>query len=212
MLSWLYVVSESPDYPNASLAALTTDFFVRCVALSSPYVLYYLIWHNGMGWKSLCRNNGVEVFSTLCLFLKVVLYTLYCASFPGSWAFGIDVHALLAHATNLPPTAWIFFAAWMAVGQALNLGIYNAIGKVGVYYGFKMGHHVPWVTGFPFNVVSRHPQYIGSYCSFTALLPSLWTAAGFSNALPGLYAFVFICYVLVSKMEESDENPEEKDA
>jgi hypothetical protein len=45
--------------------------------------------------------------------------------------------------------------------QALNVGIYRAIGNPGVYYGFKLGHHVPWHTGFPFNVVS-HPQYVGS--------------------------------------------------
>lgn len=41
--------------------------------------------------------------------------------------------------------------------QALNVGIYNAIGHAGVYYGFKLGHRVPWHTGFPFNVVA-HPQ------------------------------------------------------
>ena len=41
------------------------------------------------------------------------------------------------------------------------MGIYNAIGADGVYYGFKLGKTVPWVTGFPFNVTS-HPQYIGS--------------------------------------------------
>ena len=43
--------------------------------------------------------------------------------------------------------------------QALNVGIYKAIGHAGVYYGFKLGHHVPWHTGFPFNVVA-HPQCV----------------------------------------------------
>ncbi len=45
--------------------------------------------------------------------------------------------------------------------QWLNVGIFKAIGHAGVYYGFKLGHTVPWVSGFPFNVVS-HPQYVGS--------------------------------------------------
>ena len=52
---------------------------------------------------------------------------------------------------------WLAAAALLAVGQALNVGIYRAIGHPGVYYGFKMGHVVPWVDGFPFNVVA-HPQ------------------------------------------------------
>ncbi len=34
-------------------------------------------------------------------------------------------------------------------------------GHDGVYYGFKLGVKVPWVTGWPFNTVS-HPQYVGS--------------------------------------------------
>lgn len=37
--------------------------------------------------------------------------------------------------------------------QWLNVGIFRAIGHAGVYYGFKLGHTIPWVDGFPFNVV-----------------------------------------------------------
>ena len=47
------------------------------------------------------------------------------------------------------------------VGQLLNAAIYNAIGKAGVYYGYKIGVPVPWCTGFPFNVFTMHPQYAG---------------------------------------------------
>jgi len=48
------------------------------------------------------------------------------------------------------------------VGQFLNVATYTAIGKVGVYYGYKFGFHVPWCNGFPFNVITSHPQYLGS--------------------------------------------------
>ncbi len=57
--------------------------------------------------------------------------------------------------------------------QALNIGIYRAIGHVGVYYGFKLGHQVPWVEGFPFNVVS-HPQYVGAVLSVWGVVLTLW--------------------------------------
>ena len=43
----------------------------------------------------------------------------------------------------------------------LNLSIYHAIGRDGVYYGCRLGKDVPWVSGWPFNVV-QHPQYVGS--------------------------------------------------
>ena len=48
--------------------------------------------------------------------------------------------------------------------QTLNVSMYNAIGKNGVYYGEKLGSKVPWCTSFPFSVVS-HPQYVGSVLS-----------------------------------------------
>lgn len=51
-----------------------------------------------------------------------------------------------------------------SVLQTLNVSMYNAIGKKGVYYGEKLGSKVPWCTSFPFNVVS-HPQYVGSVLS-----------------------------------------------
>lgn len=50
----------------------------------------------------------------------------------------------------------------VALGQILNVGIYRAIGKKGVYYGCKFDQHAAWCTGFPFNVVTAHPQYLGS--------------------------------------------------
>lgn len=70
------------------------------------------------------------------------------------------------------------------------MGIYRAIGEAGVYYGFKLGHTVPWHSGFPFNVVS-HPQYIGSVASVIAFAvlvmgqaPSgLWILAGYWTLL-----------------------------
>ncbi len=51
-----------------------------------------------------------------------------------------------------------------SVLQTLNVSMYNAIGKKGVYYGEKLGSKVPWCTSFPFSVVS-HPQYVGSVLS-----------------------------------------------
>lgn len=55
---------------------------------------------------------------------------------------------------------WIWLVHALVLGQGLNSAIYRAIGKAGVYYGYRLGEPVPWVTGFPFSVVP-HPQYFG---------------------------------------------------
>ena len=43
-----------------------------------------------------------------------------------------------------------------------------------VYYGFKLGHKVPWVTGFPFNLGISHPQYVGATLTLWGLAALLW--------------------------------------
>ena len=42
--------------------------------------------------------------------------------------------------------------------------------------GFKLGHTIPWVEGFPFNVVN-HPQYVGSVLSVWGAAALVWTQA-----------------------------------
>jgi len=70
----------------------------------------------------------------------------------------------------------------IALGQGLNTAIYRAIGKAGVYYGYRLGEEVPWVTGFPFSVFP-HPQYFGVcvcvmgvniFCATTAHVQAGW--------------------------------------
>lgn len=84
-------------------------------------------------------------------------------------------------------------------GQVLNAGIYRAIGHKGVYYGFKLGHTIPWVDGFPFTVV-RHPQYVGSVATVVggACLCSGMVAPG---ELWALTSYWTLLYVLTGIME-----------
>ncbi|KAJ8599221.1 hypothetical protein CTAYLR_006399 [Chrysophaeum taylorii] len=63
---------------------------------------------------------------------------------------------------TLFPFALVVGMQLVLIGQILNVGIYRAIGKAGVYYGCKFDQHAEWCTGFPFNVVTAHPQYLGS--------------------------------------------------
>mmetsp|Transcript_2108 Transcript_2108/g.7127 ORF Transcript_2108/g.7127 Transcript_2108/m.7127 type:complete len:265 (-) Transcript_2108:383-1177(-) len=88
----------------------------------------------------------------------------------------------------------------VVVGQVLNAGIYRAIGKNGVYYGCKFNQNVPWCTGFPFNVVTAHPQYLGSvFTTFGAAL-ALATehhvkAGWFGLAIAQAALYLYMAYV-----------------
>ena len=76
-------------------------------------------------------------------------------------------------------------------------GIYRAIGKAGVYYGYKFGVAVPWCTGFPFTLGLAHPQYLGSAATaYGCVLLSLTAAhvpggyGGLAHAQALLYAYM----------------------
>ena len=82
------------------------------------------------------------------------------------------------------PSSGVEYGTWgvclfmIVFGQALNFGIYYAIGETGVYYGFKLGKEVPWHHGFPFVIGSvpiPHPQYLGSILSLWGVIPIVWS-------------------------------------
>ena len=81
--------------------------------------------------------------------------------------------------------------------HAIAAGIYRAIGKAGVYYGYKFGVAVPWCTGFPFTLGLAHPQYLGSAATaYGCVLLSLTAAhvpggyGGLAHAQALLYAYM----------------------
>lgn len=50
----------------------------------------------------------------------------------------------------------------IVIGQGLNVAVFNALGGIGVYYGYEFGYSVKMVTCFPYNVSwISDPQYIG---------------------------------------------------
>ena len=56
-------------------------------------------------------------------------------------------------------------------GQLLNFAVYYKLGNRGVYYGRELGYkNLPIIKSFPYNVISFHPQYIGSIMSIWSFM------------------------------------------
>jgi methylene-fatty-acyl-phospholipid synthase len=95
---------------------------------------------------------------------------------------------------------WLAFLLLVSYGQSLNVGIFHAIGTAGVYYGFKLGHQIPWVTGWPFDTVS-HPQYVGSVLTVWGCVALLWSQAP-PAALLALAGFWTLVYAATAVQEQ----------
>jgi methylene-fatty-acyl-phospholipid synthase len=52
-------------------------------------------------------------------------------------------------------------ALLILAGQLLNLSVFRVLGRVGVFYGNRLGQPVPWRRTFPFTWF-EHPQYLGT--------------------------------------------------
>lgn len=166
------------------------------------------------------RKGAVEVFESMAWMLKGKAFIITTATdlkLPSSVAYflpscptalqfsSIAFWYVLRKPEGIDPSAisllhFLVGGALVAAGQTLNAGIYRAIGHPGVYYGFKLGHTIPWVTGFPFNVV-RHPQYVGSVMSVVGAAVLLWSQA--PSGLGLLTAYWTSLYVITGWMESS---------
>lgn len=143
------------------------------------------------------KSDPVHTLATLAVSMRTVqiaLTLLYVAEELGGWG------PLAAAYTGAPLLVQLLVLVVGGFGEALNMGIYNTIGKDGVYYGVKLGKEIPWVHGFPFNVCG-HPQYVGCTLFLWAIsFPVLLVGPASLAIVPTGWTF---CY-LFSGIVESD--------
>jgi phosphatidyl-N-methylethanolamine N-methyltransferase len=139
-------------------------FFSAAALLSLERICYVLIWRAPDAFRDWCRRSPlvgtgdpVSVLATLFSLFK----GLQAAVFLG-WCYVQAGGTIWPVAT----TGWapLVGAALMIGGQALNLSVFSRLGKVGVFYGNKLGYEVRWCRQFPFTWL-RHPQYVGAVVS-----------------------------------------------
>lgn len=133
-------------------------------ALSVERICYVWVWRNPEAFRNFCSTPVIAVFGEPVDILRnlfVCFKTLQLAVFVG-WCY---VHG---NGTLIPASEdgiWMVVGgAFIAIGQLLNIGVFVQLGKIGVFYGNKLGYQVPWCQGFPFSLL-RHPQYVGAVLS-----------------------------------------------
>mmetsp|Transcript_7454 Transcript_7454/g.14669 ORF Transcript_7454/g.14669 Transcript_7454/m.14669 type:complete len:192 (-) Transcript_7454:418-993(-) len=132
------------------------------LVLASPHILYAFIWFNSKTFMSIFGKKCVKKFAFIASLLKVFQFSMVTL-----YVWSIRNEGLCFDFSKLNFFTFVIGVIIGAFGQALNSGVYRSLGIEGVYYGFKLGCKIPWVEGYPFNVVS-HPQYVGSVLSIWA--------------------------------------------
>ncbi len=127
-------------------------------------VSYILVWRKPNAFRGLVargivfgQRDPVDALRSLFLVFKGIQISVFVG---WCWYFGDRFPPL--------PTAdmplLVLGGLMLLLGQILNFSVFWRLGKVGVFYGNRLGHRVPWVEGFPFSIVP-HPQYLGTLIS-----------------------------------------------
>ena len=140
-------------------------FLAAAVLLSFERVCYLWIWHEPERFRDWCAkpalagiaDEPIDVLELLFWVFKVLQGGVFV-----SWCF---IHG----SGSLWPVHPTLFnlglgLALIAVGQMLNLSVFHRLGKIGVFYGNKLGYKIPWSQKFPFSCL-KHPQYMGALLS-----------------------------------------------
>eukprot|EP00301_Raphidiophrys_heterophryoidea_P011807 c18016_g1_i1.p1 GENE.c18016_g1_i1~~c18016_g1_i1.p1 ORF type:complete len:278 (+),score=45.01 c18016_g1_i1:46-834(+) len=174
-----------------------SPFLLVCFLLSLQNLSYSFVWIRPQVFTQFCKRNklGQPVDVMLAIFLanKVIQHTV-----PFAWYASVAPIPSLFDLTAYQIGTGFQF---IVLGQVLNIAIYRAIGKVGVYYGTRLGRQVPWVSGFPFNLIS-HPQYCGVVLTVFGLVVLLFTPAHCENGLFGLFVVQTTLYVIMGLVEQ----------
>lgn len=138
-------------------------FLIAALVLSLERLCYVGIARATPMFQAYCQHPTMARLGTPVVIVEKLFYAfkvLQCAVFVG-WCYIHGAGALLPGEHTL---ALIAGSALIAVGQTLNWSVFYRLGKVGAFYGNKLGYTLPWHEGFPFDVL-KHPQYVGAVLS-----------------------------------------------
>jgi len=207
---WFFVVdAEGYGFSSKALAGVATPSWVlAALAISGSHVLYACVWFMSARFAAACAHPPLSLLGKHPVGVFALLVAL-AKSLQQVGLLGFVAAAAGNPATTLiqaSASKWALVLVLGGFGQMLNAAIYAAIGKDGVYYGFKLGAPVPWCDGFPFNLGFRHPQYVGGFCTQLGVIAVLTTSAALDAGLVPLGAWWFLLYSVTSWMEASGDN------
>ena len=131
------------------------------VLLSLERICYVWIWRAPEALRAWCDRPAVvyvgapvDVVQKLFYGFKVIQGTVFVG-----WCY------VYGHGSRWPLSGSVWSlglgGALLVVGQLLNVSVFYRLGKVGVFYGNKLGYEIPWCRKFPFSLL-KHPQYVGT--------------------------------------------------
>ena len=194
--TWLKLSAD-----HASVWLRKPEFWAAAGATAVERISYAWIWTHADAYKRFCKSvyfvrqmgTPMDILCDLFFLFKFLqIVGLSAWYFQAAPALDLRDLSLLRLVTGVQ---------LFVMGQVLNVAIYLAIGKAGVYYGCRLGHPVPWCEGFPFSVI-RHPQYVGVLMTLVGALVLCATEPHAEEGILGLLLFQACTYSWTMYIED----------
>jgi len=177
--------------------------YVLYFILSIEHFGYSYIWFYPKHVMSLLNTtdpkNAVDKVGKFCIIQKLL-------QFSSLLIYGYYIRKKITIKKNFDYKLLLIGAIIIYIGQILNISVYNAIGKNGVYYGNRFGLNIPWETKFPYNIpFIKHPQYIGAFLSIIggSILINTIFNFGSSTFVLNVVLFYFFSYIFIIVVEST---------
>jgi methylene-fatty-acyl-phospholipid synthase len=133
---------------------------VAAVLLSAERVCYVWITRAPDAFRRWCARPAiahlgepVAVVRVLFVLFKALQYTVFAG-----WCW---LHGTRSLAPTDDGVALVAGGGLVVVGQVLNVLVFYRLGRIGVFFGDRLGHAVARCRAFPFSRLA-HPQYVGT--------------------------------------------------
>ena len=134
-------------------------FFWVAVLLSLERLTYAAVWRAPNAFRRWSERHTRDGSAIDALAMRFVGFKVLQAGVFVAWCLLHNSGSLTPYSSDL--RVLLGGGLLIAAGQALNMSVFRALGKIGVFYGNRLGHYVPWQRTFPFTWFD-HPQYVGT--------------------------------------------------
>ena len=139
-------------------------FLAAAVVLSLERLFYIWVWHAPETFLAFCEHSAIAPFGTAVDILQKLFYVFKGVQFAVFLGWCYSAGEGLSWPPSNSALAQVGGMILIVAGQLLNLSVFYRLGKVGVFYGNRLGYVVPWCQAFPYSLL-KHPQYVGTLLS-----------------------------------------------
>jgi phosphatidyl-N-methylethanolamine N-methyltransferase len=128
-------------------------YLIAAILLSLERIAYVWVSRRPESFRAICQHGLGGMLGQPTAAIRRLFYVfkvLQVSTFVG-WCYYFGRGSLVSVQGSLVPVT--IGMMLVIIGQVLNFGVFYRLGSLGVFYGNRFGHEIPWCREFPFSLI-----------------------------------------------------------